>query len=170
MNVDSAPARCAWATGNAAMAAYHDDEWGRPPGSDGGYLEALTLEVFQAGLSWRTVLSKREAFRRAFADFALDAVAAYDDADVVRLLADPGIVRHRGKIVATIHNAAALRAIRDDHRSVHAWISAAPADPTELYRTLRPHLAFFGPTTCESFLEAVGKLPARHDPNCWRAR
>lgn len=169
MAVDRELVRCAWASDDAAMAVYHDHEWGRPPGSDAGYFEALTLEVFQAGLSWRTVLSKRDAFRRAFADFDLDAVAAYGDTDVRRLLDDSGIVRHRGKIVATIHNAGALRAVRTEHGSIHAWVSNAPSDPGELYRTLRPHLAFFGPTTCQSFLHAVGRLPAPHDPACWLA-
>ncbi|HET9016836.1 MAG TPA: DNA-3-methyladenine glycosylase I [Thermomicrobiaceae bacterium] len=168
--VDDALPRCGWANESPSLTEYHDREWGRAPGSDAGYLEALTLEVFQAGLSWRTVLAKRDAFRRAFAGFDLDGVAGLSAADVERLLADPGIIRHRGKIVATIHNAASLCALRDEHGSVQAWFDRAPADPVELYRALRPRLAFFGPTTCESFLHAVGRVPAPHEPGCWLAR
>jgi len=100
-------ARCRWGASTPEYQDYHDNEWGLPVGDDNRVFEKLCLEGFQAGLSWLTILRKREAFRRAFAFFDPQMVARFDDADVARLLADPGIVRHRGKIVATIANAQA---------------------------------------------------------------
>src|SRR3982751_702640 len=99
----SEPKRC-WTTADPAYLAYHDEEWGRPVTDERGLLERFCLEGFQSGLSWRTILRKREAFRAAFAGFDPATVAAFGDADVVRLLADAGIVRHRGKIEAAIAN------------------------------------------------------------------
>src|ERR1700761_8703746 len=97
--------RCRWADSAPDYRAYHDDEWGFPVGDDVRLFEKLSLEGFQAGLSWLTILRKREAFRAAFAGFRFERVAAFGDADVERLLRDAGIVRHRGKIEAVINNA-----------------------------------------------------------------
>ena len=98
-------ARCRWGASPPEYQAYHDNEWGLPVGDDNRVFEKLCLEGFQAGLSWLTILPKREGFRRAFAFFDPSVVAGFDDADISRLLADPGIIRHRGKITATIANA-----------------------------------------------------------------
>ncbi len=98
-------ARCRWGASPPEYLAYHDNEWGLPVGDDNRVFEKLCLEGFQAGLSWLTILRKREGFRRAFALFDPSVVARFDDADVSRLLGDPGIIRHRGKITATIANA-----------------------------------------------------------------
>ncbi|HEY5317089.1 MAG TPA: DNA-3-methyladenine glycosylase I, partial [Solirubrobacteraceae bacterium] len=98
-------ARCWWADSTPEYRAYHDAEWGRPVSDDVRLFEKLSLEGFQAGLSWLTILRKREAFRRAFAGFEFERVARFGDRDVARLLADAGIVRHRGKIEAVINNA-----------------------------------------------------------------
>jgi DNA-3-methyladenine glycosylase I len=103
--------RCPWALGTADYSAYHDQEWGRPVHSDTGIFERLSLEAFQSGLSWLTILRKRENFRAAFAGFAPGAVAAFGPADEERLLADPGIVRNRAKIRAVIGNARAALAV-----------------------------------------------------------
>src|SRR5258708_23828408 len=100
---DDGIARCAWGTSTPEYQAYHDDEWGRPVGDDNRVFEKLCLEGFQAGLSWLTILRKRDAFRAAFASFDPVKVAAFGDADVERLLADAGIGRNRAKILATIH-------------------------------------------------------------------
>ncbi|MGH9269073.1 MAG: DNA-3-methyladenine glycosylase I, partial [Acidimicrobiales bacterium] len=97
--------RCPWAMAAPELRAYHDDEWGRPVTGDTAVFERIVLEGFQSGLSWLTILRKREGFRRAFAGFDIATVAAYGASDVERLLADAGIVRHRGKIEATIANA-----------------------------------------------------------------
>jgi DNA-3-methyladenine glycosylase I len=105
--------RCPWALGTPEYLAYHDNEWGRPVHGDSALYERLTLEAFQSGLSWLTILRKRDGFRRAFADFDPDVVAGYDDADGARLMADPGIVRNRVKIAAAVTNARALVALRE---------------------------------------------------------
>ena len=110
---DDGVARCPWAAGDPVNRAYHDTEWGVPVSGESAYLERLTLEAFQSGLSWRTILDKRDNFRAAFAGFDADVVAAYDDADRARLMADAGIVRNRLKVDAAITNArATVRAAR----------------------------------------------------------
>src|SRR6476660_5274703 len=101
------PERCAWATSAPEYIAYHDEEWGRPVRDDHGLYERMTLEAFQSGLAWITILRKREGFRKAFAGFDIDAVAAFGEDDFARLMADAGIVRNRLKIEAAINNARA---------------------------------------------------------------
>ncbi|MEZ4474122.1 MAG: DNA-3-methyladenine glycosylase I [bacterium] len=168
--------RCGWAEGHADYQAYHDEEWGRPQADDRRLLEKLCLEGFQSGLSWLTILRKRPGFRAAFADFDCDIVAAYGEADVARLLADPGIVRHRGKIEATIANARAAQQIRATHGSLAAWLwQFAPAPPAApltlkdipaqtpesaaLARALkRAGFRFVGPTTVYAFMQAMGMV------------
>ena len=114
--------RCFWAVGGAPeYVAYHDDEWGRPVLEDDRLFERLTLEAFQSGLSWLTILRKRENFRAAFADFGIAAVAAFDEADKARLLADAGIVRNRLKIEAAIGNARAALPVIEEHGSLAAY-------------------------------------------------
>src|SRR5690242_274945 len=111
---DDGLARPVWAASDPMMRHYYDTEWGMPVRDERGMFERLSLEAFQSGLSWATILRKRPAFRAAFADFEPDAVATFDEADVARLLADAGIVRNRAKIEATIANAAAAVALRAD--------------------------------------------------------
>ena len=114
--------RCRWCVGSADYVAYHDREWGFPVHDDQRLFEKLSLEGFQAGLSWLTILRKRERFRAAFAGFAPAAVARFGAADVRRLLADPGIVRHRGKIEAVIHNAGRYLALVDEVGSLDRYV------------------------------------------------
>src|SRR6187399_3389618 len=102
--------RCWWALGTEEYISYHDEEWGRPLHGDTAIFERLTLEAFQSGLSWLTILRKRENFRAAFAGFEIERVARFDDADVARLMADAGIVRNRLKVAAAITNARAAQA------------------------------------------------------------
>ena len=122
---DLVDGRCGWAGTDPLYVAYHDEEWGRPLHGDDALFGLLTLEGFQAGLAWITILRKREAFRAAFADFRIAAVAAFEEADVERLLGDAGIVRHRGKIEAAIGNARAALALPDGLDAL-VW-SFAPA-------------------------------------------
>lgn len=160
--------RC-WETTDEAYNAYHDDEWGRPIADEAGVFERLCLEGFQSGLSWLTILRKRENFRAAFAGFDPDAVARFGDRDVERLLGDAGIVRHRGKIEAAIANARATVALRDstplnelvwsfrrDEPPPPEW-EAQTADSTELSKRLRgAGFRFVGPTTVYSTMQAIG--------------
>ena len=166
--------RCWWGVSTPDYLAYHDREWGRPVTDEGGIYERLTLEAFQSGLSWLTILRKRENFRTAFAGFEIDRVARFDDADVARLMADAGIVRNRLKVAAAITNARAARAMLSSGESlaelvwsyrrdgVVARASAAelPAttdDSKALARELkRRGFAFVGPTTVYSTMQACG--------------
>jgi DNA-3-methyladenine glycosylase I len=167
--------RCFWGASSAEYAVYHDDEWGRPVVDDAAVYERLGLEGFQSGLSWLTILRKRPAFRRAFADFDPGVVARFGDRDVARLLADAGIVRHRGKIEATIANARAVVAMRDAGESLAAlvWsyappgrrpaprtradIAATTPESVALSKALRARgFAFVGPTTLHAAMQAMG--------------
>jgi DNA-3-methyladenine glycosylase I len=165
--------RCPWAAGDPVNRAYHDTEWGLRVRGEAAHLERLTLEAFQSGLSWLTILNKREAFREAFAGFDADVVAAYDESDVERLMAEPRIVRNRRKIDAAIINARATVALREQG-GLEAFIwsfrpetTPAPGDTSEMATTSpeslalskalkRAGFAHVGPTTMYALMEAVG--------------
>ncbi len=163
--------RCAWGASTPDYAAYHDEEWGRPVRDDTRLYEKLCLEAFQSGLAWITILRKRESFRAAFAGFDPEAVAAFGDRDVARLMADAGIVRNRAKIEAAIANAQAVLAL-DVPLSELLW-SFAPADhpaprsgadvpavtpeSTAMAKELkRRGFRFVGPTTAYALMQACG--------------
>lgn len=169
--------RCAWGVeGDPLYRAYHDEEWGRPSRDDRHLFEMLVLEGAQAGLSWSTILKKREGYRRAFAGFDPEAVAGFDEADVARLLADTGIVRNRLKVESTISNARAVLALRAASGSLAellwGFVGGAPLDrgasnlgeiPPEtpesraMSRELkRLGFRFVGPTVCYAFMQATG--------------
>lgn len=170
--------RCGWCAATPAYLHYHDTEWGLPVTDDRRLFEKLCLEGFQAGLSWLTILNKREAFRAAFAGFDAERVARYTEADVERLLADAGIVRHRGKIVSVINNARRVIELRAEFGSLaaYAWrFEPAPASrPSvfthEVLRAIgsspesvamskdlkRRGWSFVGPTTVYAFMQAMG--------------
>jgi DNA-3-methyladenine glycosylase I len=152
--------RC-WETGDAEYIRYHDEEWGRPVRDERGLYERLCLEGFQSGLSWLTILRKREAFRQAFAGFDPDAVARFGERDVERLLADAGIVRHRGKIEAAIANARATVALREAGTPLPELVwscrDGSEADAKELSKRLkRAGFRFVGPTTVYAAMQACG--------------
>jgi DNA-3-methyladenine glycosylase I len=166
-------ARPVWASVDPLLREYYDTEWGMPVRDERGLFERLSLEAFQSGLSWATILRKRPAFRAAFDGFEPDLVAAYGDEDVVRLMNDPGIVRNRRKVLATIVNARATVALREEGGLAELVWSFRPAEtpaPTSydevpstspesvaLARTLkRKGFVFVGPTTMFALMEAVG--------------
>ena len=170
---DDGLARPTWAATDPLLRDYYDTEWGMPVRDERGLFERLSLEAFQSGLSWATILRKRAAFRKAFDDFDPDTVAAYDEGDVERLMADAGIVRNRRKIEATITNACATVALRDEGGLPALIWSFQPAEtpaptsydeiPTQseesraLARALRARgFVFVGPTTMFALMEAVG--------------
>jgi len=181
--------RCPWGASTPDYQRYHDDEWGRPVHGDDAVFERITLEAFQSGLSWITILRKREGFRAAFAGFDIAVVASYDDADRARLLADAAIVRNRAKIDATITNArAALDLVQDQgegalDRLVWSYAPDAPSRPRTLSdvpattpssialsRDLKEKgFAFVGPTTMYAAMQAMG-LVDDHVRGCWVAR
>lgn len=172
-------ARCAWAGGPGPMRDYHDDEWGRPVTGESAYFERMTLEAFQSGLSWATILAKRPAFREVFAGFDADAVADYDEADVERLMGEARIVRNRSKIRATLQNARATVALRDDGGLEKLIRGFAPSTPPAEDATTSPDsiamakelkrwgFAFVGPTTAFALMQALGIFDP-HVPGCHR--
>lgn len=165
-----APARrrCHWAT-REPLVSYHDDEWGTPLHDERRLFEFLVLEGAQAGLSWETILRKRDAYRKAFDRFDPRKVARYGARDVTRLMRDAGIVRNRAKITAAIVNAKAFLAVQAEAGSfdAHVW---GFRDPIALSKDLRARgFRFVGPTIVESFMEATGILD-HHEPGCERAR
>ena len=179
--------RCWWGASTAAYARYHDEEWGRPTRDARWIFEKLCLEGFQSGLSWLTILNKRENFRAAFANFDIDAVAQFDEGDVERLLQDAGIVRHRKKIESTINNATRAREVRDEFGSLAAFVWQYEPSPgtrpdpmthetlmtlsktpesTALSKELkRRGWSFVGPTTMYAFMQAAG-IVNDHLPGC----
>ncbi len=167
-------ARCRWAGSAPDYLAYHDEEWGRPVRTDDALYERMTLEAFQSGLSWLTILRKRPAFRAAFAGFAIEKVAGFDDADVARLLADAGIVRNRAKIESAIANARAAADLPDGLAALlwsfapppratrpqsFAGVPAATPESTAMAKGLkRRGFRFVGPTTAYALMQATGMV------------
>ena len=177
--------RCWWGASTPDYLAYHDEEWGRPVRDDRGIYERMVLEGFQSGLSWLTILRKRENFRAAFADFEIEAVAKFGKRDVARLLGDAGIIRHRGKIEAAIGNAKAAREMRAAGESLAelVWSHAPPRrrraprsvedlpavtpESTALSKELkRRGFRFVGPTTAYAAMQACG-IVNDHLAGCW---
>jgi DNA-3-methyladenine glycosylase I len=170
------PERCDWGEVDAEMAVYHDREWGVPLHDDRALFELLVLEGAQAGLSWSTILKRRDGYRRAFENFQLERVANFDERDIERLLKDSGIIRNRRKILATISNARQVLRVQDecgsfdayvwsfvggqtiDHRfTTMAEIPATTGESENLSKALRKRgFAFVGPTICYAFMQSAG--------------
>jgi len=160
-------AYCLAAPGHPLHGPYHDLEYGFPASDEAALFERLTLEINQAGLSWLTVLRKRDAFRAAFAGFAVDSVAGFGAAEIERLIADPGIVRNRQKIEAVIANARRIQELRRSHGSFHRWLEAHhPRSPAEWTRLFRQNFRFTGGLIVGEFLMSLGYLPGAHEPEC----
>ncbi len=175
--------RCEWASATPIYTEYHDTEWGVPLRDDQALFERLCLEAFQSGLSWLTILRKRENFRAAFARFDIDTVAGFGDADRERLLADVGIVRNRAKIDAAVNNARAVRASVPEGLSELLWsfaphrhrrpvtqadVPATSPESRAMAKELkRRGFAFVGPTTAYALMQATG-IVDDHIRGCWR--
>ncbi|MCR2764900.1 DNA-3-methyladenine glycosylase I [Microbacterium sp. zg.B48] len=177
--------RCAWAGDDGEYRRYHDQEWGVPLHGDRALFEKMSLEGFQAGLSWITILRKRPRFRDVFAGFEPAAVAAFDDADIARLMADPGIIRNRAKIEATIANARLVREMSGGELDALLWSFAPPPgrarprafaevpavtpESTAMSKALRARgFRFVGPTTMYALMQSAGMVDD-HVEGCWRA-
>ena len=183
------PQSCFWVSDDPIYIAYHDEEWGRPVADDHRLFEKICLEGFQSGLSWLTILKKRENFRVAFDHFDFSKVANYGEDDVARLLGDAGIVRHQGKIRSTINNAARALELVEEAGSLAAffWRYIPPAEERPARNTKEALMAlaqtptskqlskdlkkrgwsFVGPTTCYAFMQAMG-LVNDHEESCFR--
>lgn len=187
MTSESTPVRCSWCLGSPEYIRYHDEEWGRPVYEDQKIFEFLVLESAQAGLSWLTILRKREGYRKAFAGFDPEKVARFTEQDVERLMQDPGIIRNRQKIAAAIGNARIFLEIQKEHGSFSDYIwgflpdrkpivnqwkdhSSTPAS-TELSDRISAELKkrgfkFFGTTICYAHMQATGMVND-HIIDCW---
>lgn len=158
---------CHAATGHPLHGPYHDQEYGFPTHADPVLFGRLILEINQAGLSWLTVLRKRQTLHAAYSEFDVDAVAAFDDDDVARLLADPGVIRNRLKVGAAIHNARAVVQMREQYGSFSGWLDAHHPLPIEGWiRLFRETFRFTGGEITREFLTSTGYLPGAHDPRC----
>lgn len=175
---DHGASRCAWCQATPAYRAYHDSEWGFPVADDRRLFEKVCLEGFQSGLSWLTILNKREAFRAGFANFEVDRLARFGESDIERLLADAGIVRHRGKIVSAINNAQRAIELKQEFRSLAAYFwrheptaasrpqrithatfmaNTTSSESVALSKDLKQRgWSFVGPTTIYAFMQAMG--------------
>ena len=177
--------RCAWVGDDVEYRRYHDEEWGTPLHGDRALFEKLSLEGFQAGLSWITILRKRPRFREAFAGFEPEAVAAFDQSDIERLMADAGIVRNRAKIEATISNARLVTTMAPGELDALLWSFAPPragarpqtfadvpattAESNAASKALRKRgFRFVGPTTMYALMQSAGMVDD-HVAGCWRA-
>jgi DNA-3-methyladenine glycosylase I len=167
--------RCPWGLSTADYIAYHDTEWGVPVHGDDRLYERLTLEAFQSGLSWLTILRKRASFRAAFANFSIPAVAAFTDEDTARLLTDPGIVRNRAKVAAALNNARAAAELGPGGLDELLWsfaptgtrtrpatladVPASTPESTAMARTMKKRgFVFVGPTTAYALMQATGMV------------
>jgi DNA-3-methyladenine glycosylase I len=158
---------CEAAAGHPYHGPYHDHEYGFPVADEHRLFERLMLEINQAGLSWLTILKKRDAFRRAYDGFEVEKVAAYGDADRTRLLADAGIVRNRLKVDAAIANARRILELRARHGSFANWLDAHhPCSPEEWRRFFKRTFSFTGGEIVRAFLITTGYLPGAHHPDC----
>lgn len=185
---DDGRGRCAWGAVDPEYRRYHDEEWGTPLHGDRPLFEKLSLEGFQAGLSWITILRRRPTFRTAFAGFDIDAVAAFDERDVERLMDDPGIIRNRAKVEATISNARVTQALVADHPGAldallwsfapppragapasFADIPAVTPESTAASKALKKlGYRFVGPTTIYALMQSSGMVDD-HVAGCWRS-
>lgn len=173
---DAGRTRCAWCVNDPIYVQYHDEEWGVPVADDQRLFEKICLEGFQCGLSWLTILKRREGFRLSFAQFDFDTIADWETERVDQLVQDEGIIRHRGKIEATIHNASRAQEMRKAEGSLsnffwqyaprsppvpkcHADIPAITDESTRMSRELKKRgWKFVGPTTCYAFMQAMGMV------------
>src|SRR3712207_2886982 len=161
------PTYCEYAATHPLHKPYHDYEYGFPLGEDAALFERLVLEINQAGLSWATILKKREAFRRAYDGFDVDLVAAYGEADRRRLLSDAGIVRNRLKVNAAVENARRVVRLRDEFGSFAGWLDRHhPRGREEWVKLFRKTFLFTGGEIVNEFLMSTGYLPGAHQAGC----
>jgi len=158
---------CTIAPGHPIHGTYHDTEYGFPQRDESVLFERLLLEINQAGLSWETILRKRAAFRAAYSGFDVDAVAAYGEADIARLMADAGIIRNRLKVLAAIHNAQVIQRLRASHGGFAAWLDAHhPLEKADWVKLFKKTFRFTGGEITGEFLMSLGYLPGAHHADC----
>ncbi len=159
---------CEWAEGDPLMKVYHDTDWGVPAKDDNELFERLSLQVFQAGLSWKIILYRRKAFFTAFSKFEITKVAKYGEKDVERLRTDKSIIRNKLKILATIENAKRILRLQKEFGSFQLYLDQIPNDLSTLQQELKKTFKFVGPEIARMFVMNLGIIEVPHDPKCWR--
>ena len=159
---------CDWAEGDPLMKVYHDTEWGFPAKDDNELFERLTLQVFQAGLSWKIILYRRKAFFTAFLKFEIAKVAKYGEKDVEHLRTDKSIIRNKLKIEATIENAKRILRLQKEFGSFQLYLDQIPNDLSTLQKELKKTFKFVGPEIARMFVMNLGIITVPHDRTCWR--
>ena len=163
--------RCSWAD-TPLLAYYHDFEWGNMPTSDSKWFEFVTLEIFQAGLSWKTILRKRLEFRKAFLNFDINGVSQFTEQDIEDLLQNPGIVRNKKKLLVSVENAKIALNLLSSYGSLDTFFRTVclGAPEHKIISTLCETFRFVGPTTAQSIANATGLIPPLHDESCYLAQ
>jgi DNA-3-methyladenine glycosylase I len=169
VNMKAVLPRCKWCGDDPTLTDYHDKEWGKPIKDDDKLFERMTLEVFQAGLSWRIVLVKRDAFRKAFSGFEIAKVARYGEKQIDRLMNDSGIIRNQRKILATIYNAKAILKIQKEYGSFFKFIKQIDTE-NDTVKEMKKHFKFMGKETVSCFLMGCGRIAVPHDKQCYLNR
>jgi len=158
--------RCIWCGNDPVLIGYHDKEWGKLIKDDDALFERMTMEVFQAGLSWKIVLLKRAAFNKAFSGFVIPKVARYGEKQIDRLMNDKSIIRNQRKILATIYNAKAILQIQKEYGSFYKYIKQLDTDNNTV-KEMKKHFKFMGDETVKCFLMGCGRVKADHDERCF---
>ena len=160
--------KCDWISGDPLLEEYHDKHWGKSIKDDNALFELLSLEIFQAGLSWKTVLYKREAFKKAFYNFDIEKVSKFNKKDFNRLVNDASIIRNKQKINATLENAKIIRQIQKNHKSFYNYLKKLPDNNlSELQKEFKKTFKFTGPEITRMFVMAIAKIPPEHDKHCF---
>lgn len=160
--------RCKWANGSPELMKYHDEEYGFKIYDDTAYFERLTLEIFQAGLSWSTILKKKSGFRKAFDNFDFRKISKYTNKKIDSLLEDKSIIRNKRKILATIHNAGIFVKIIKDHSSFNDFMDSIKKNNRKnVLKIFKDHFKFIGPLIVEEFMMSVGFWEIKHDKECF---
>jgi DNA-3-methyladenine glycosylase I len=158
--------RCAWCRNDTLLSEYHDKEWGKLIKDDNKLFERMTMEVFQAGLSWKIILIKREAFNKAFAQFDIKKVARFKEPQIRKLLDDKSIIRNSRKIYATIYNANSILEIQKEYGSFYNFVKKLDIN-VDIVKQLKKYFKFMGKETATCFLMGCGRIKAQHDKNCF---
>ena len=158
--------RCSWCLDDPILIDYHDNEWGKKIIDDNKLFERMTLEVFQAGLSWKIILLKREALRRAFSQFDIDKVSKYNEKKIEKLLQDKNIIRNKRKIMATVYNANSIKQIKKEFGSFYNFIQNLDINNNTV-KELKKYFKFMGNETVKCFLIGCGRVEPEHDKHCF---
>ncbi|MBS4027572.1 MAG: DNA-3-methyladenine glycosylase I [Ignavibacteriales bacterium] len=160
--------RCKWATGDPLMEEYHDFHWGVPPKNDNELFERMTQQIFQAGLSWKTIWHRHREFYKAFDKFSVKKVAEYDSKEKKRLLNDASIIRNKAKIEATLENAKRILAVKKEFGSFQKFLESIPNELSACQKEMKVRFKFMGPEITRMFVMNIGKIEDTHEKECWR--